>query len=302
MAKSAGRVKVSWPWVSRVRGLIVEQFAADVFPILEPLQLKALLPGKMLRTRLAGRWMEAGLPAERRTVEACCAAVELAHTGSLCHDDVIDAGLIRRAAPTLWRQTGCSAAVLIGDVLVCRAIELVLSVEGGRHVACFLAKVRQTVAAEAEQELLLRNHSIDEPTYLRLARGKTGALFSFAAKVCGGADEALAAALEEAGYRIGTAYQLADDLLDVIGAEAAAGKTLGTDAVRGKFTLAGKDAPGFPATCGHVSELCQSALELLRPWPAAFEAAAAFLAEDFQPLLDAQRLPLDLRAVVTGVP
>lgn len=297
MENTAGCGRVPFPLVSRVQQSTLKGLTADIGSILKPSQMEALLPGKMLRTRLAARLLEAGVPAKEGTVTSCCAAVEMVHTGSLCHDDVIDAGLIRRAAPTLWRKTSCSAAVLIGDILICRAIALVLSVEERRYVECFLAKIQQTVAAETEHELFLRNRPMEEEAYLRVARGKTGAMFSFVGRVCGGTDPALSAALEESGYQIGTAYQLADDLLDVIGTEKDVGKTLGSDARRGKFTLSERDGAGFPITCNHIAELCKTTLDRLRAWPAVQKAVAAFLSDDLQPLTENQGLPLNVGVV-----
>ena len=223
--------------VARVRKLIADRVAALPLPGLNPAAISQLLPGKMLRTRLAAR-LAAGetRAADPQTLPIVCAATEMAHTASLCHDDVIDGGLIRRRQPALWRTTSPSGAVLIGDLLLCEAMDLLLDTEGGRHVAPFVAKIREVCAAEAEQELLFRGQQPEVETCLRLARGKTGALFAFVAGVCGGDDEPLASALEEAGYKLGTAYQLADDLLDVIGSEELTGKTLGTDARREKRT------------------------------------------------------------------
>ena len=101
-----------------------------------------------------------------------------------------------------------------------------------------------------------------------MARGKTGPLFAFVAEVSGGIDGKKAKILSEVGYRLGTAYQLADDLIDVLGDEEKIGKTLGTDSKRRKFTLAQKEK----FTSGlyiqnKVRVLCNSALELTAKWP-----------------------------------
>ncbi len=105
---------------------------------------------------------------------------------------------------------------------------------------------------------------------------------------------ALTAALEKCGYQIGTAYQLADDLLDCVGSTEASGKTLGTDIARGKHTLAERDESGFAVTGRHVHRLCRSAMDAMRSWPEVQQAVCAFLAEDLQPVLDRQDLPLTL--------
>jgi len=229
--------------------------------------LEQLLPGKMLRSRLAGRLAEAGLVRNLPVLRDVCAAVEMAHTASLCHDDLVDGATLRRGRGSLWQATNPSAAVLIGDLLLCEAVELLRPLGDGAPLGEFLAKVREVIEAEAEQELLLRGSPVSYETCLRLARGKTGPLFAFAAMFCGGDDPQRCSALEEAGYRIGTLYQLADDLVDVVGSETSAGKTLGTDVARGKSTLAQSDVAGPDATREHVRGLCDSAQRCLSPFP-----------------------------------
>ena len=247
----------------------------------------ALLPGKMLRTQLAGRLVSAaGSRADVQRVEQLCAAVEIVHTASLCHDDVIDGGTVRRGAASLWRQTGPSAAVLIGDALLADAIALVASAGNPAALDAFLRKIRETCTAEATQELILRGNAVSEADCLRVARGKTGPFFAFAACVCGGADSTLSAALEEAGYRVGTVYQLADDLLDVTGGLAEHGpelrsrKTLGTDAARRKSTLAHGGEEGLRTAHKHMTALSRSALDLLAAWPKARAGLEMFLLHD----------------------
>ncbi|MBI5725087.1 MAG: polyprenyl synthetase family protein [Planctomycetes bacterium] len=240
-----------------------------------------LLPGKMLRTRLAGRLEAAGAcQAEHETIVAACAATEMVHTASLCHDDVIDESSLRRHRPALWTVAGRSAAVLTGDLLLCEAMDLVLQIQGGLYVRPFLSKVRQVVEAEIRQELLHRGQTMDTQTYLRVAREKTGPLFAFVAEVCAGRDPAFRQALEQAGYLVGTAYQLVDDLIDVTGREDAAGKALGMDAARNKFTLPQADRDGVAATKNFVRILLTEAVETLHPFAAARAGLESFIRDD----------------------
>jgi geranylgeranyl pyrophosphate synthase len=278
----------SGAFLTGARRLIARRVGRAVgFATLTEDDVEQLLPGKMLRSRLAARLIASGATSvDRVTLRHACAATELVHTASLCHDDVVDNAVIRRARPALWQTTGPSAAILIGDLLLCEALELVLEVESGRLMPAFVAKVREVIRTEAEQELLLRGRPVDEAGCVRVARGKTGPLFALVARLCGGDDADLAGALEEAGYRIGTAYQLADDLLDVIGDEGVAGKTLGTDSVRRKFTLPLSAAEGGRVARRHVAELCESALARLKAHPAARSGLREFLSRDLQPVLD----------------
>ena len=91
-------------------------------------------------------------------------------------------------------------------------------------------------------------------------------------------------ALEEAGYRIGTAYQLADDLLDIMGSEDVAGKTLGADSKRRKFTLPQVSRAGQQIARERIFELCGSALECAYRWPWICGALTQFFACDLQPV------------------
>ena len=260
------------------------------------LDVSRMIPGKMLRSRLAGRLVEGGLGGgDWSDAAQLSAAIELAHTASLCHDDVIDNAEVRRGLPSLWCVTGASGAVLIGDLLLCEAIELVMDTDGGRCLTEFLAKLKEVITAEAKAELMLRGTILDEPTCLDLARGKTGPLFAFVAGICGREDRDLAAALEETGYLIGTAYQLADDLLDRIGDEDRAGKTLGTDQRRGKFTLARDGRDAQDVLHREVHRLCESAVHRLAGRAQAEDAIRRYLVEDIQPLFQ-QLLNQDLIA------
>ncbi len=253
-----------------------------------------LAPGKMLRTRLAARLAGACPgPADPLTLRRACAATEIVHTASLCHDDVIDNALVRRTRPTLWKEIGSTSAVLVGDLLLCDAMLLVVRTGDGRYSGTFVDKVQEICMAEAEHELRLRGKRLDESTCLRIARSKTGPLFAFVASVCGGGDEALSAALEEAGYEIGTAYQFADDIFDIVGDEAAAGKTLRTDLARRKFTLPQMSEGGRRSAEERVAGLCASACERLSGWPQAEAALADFLRLDLGPVLAKLRRPAE---------
>lgn len=279
---------------ANVRQLVLDVVQAPELPIRDVSMLASLLPGKMLRTHFgAALSLACGHPAGADVLLKTCAAVELVHTGSLCHDDVIDQALIRRSCPTLWRAAGASTAVLIGDWLLCCSLELVTQAADGLYAGAFLKMVREVCATEITQELVHRGHRLDEATCLQLARGKTGPLFGFVGHVCGGGDAILAAAMQEAGYRIGTAYQLMDDLLDCQGAEPTAGKTLGTDALRHKDTMAQHGPTAATITTDHIQRLCSSALDLLAAWPAARAALAEYLREHLltacQPLLPPER-------------
>jgi geranylgeranyl diphosphate synthase type I len=286
--------------VSETQRLVRDRLKKFVSASGLPMRWTQFMPGKMLRTRWAARLAESGaLRVAPGTIARACAAIEMAHTASLCHDDVIDGGFLRRQQPTLWRVMGPTAAILIGDLLLCEAMELLESVEGGALVAAFTAKLREVCAAELEQDLGSRGKVLNEEACLRLARGKSGPFFAFIGYVCGGAQPELRAALESAGYQVGTLYQMADDLLDVVGG-AAAGKTLGTDAKQRKFTMP-QMAPKGPARArARIRALRDAVLDDAEAWPPVRAALLQFFQRDLQPVFAQfdQRLGECMRAAV----
>ncbi len=239
--------------------------------------------GKMLRARLVCR-VGRGMRADQRTLRHCGAAVEMIHAASLLHDDVIDGGFLRRNYPTFWVERGVPGAILLGDMLLFKSMQLVSEVENGRLTNPFIVFAGQLCQSETEQELVYRGRQPQWENCLSIARGKTGALFAFAALAGAGSDADLGAALQEAGYRVGTAYQLADDLLDISGDEDASGKTLGTDEARQKTTAARAAAVdrGIDPVAA-IWDLCREGADLLAPWPRADAAFREYLECDFTP-------------------
>lgn len=239
--------------------------------------------GKLLRGRLALRLGAAnGVPLRVRCASA--AAVEMIHAASLLHDDVIDGGLLRRGMPTFWKSYSTSGAILLGDLLLFKAMRLVRSTGRMDLVCAFIELAGVVCEAEAEQELIRRQKPVTWPQVVSTARRKTGALFACAA-LSAGRTVAERNALCEAGYLLGTAYQIADDILDGSQNEAKAGKTLGTDQMRGKATAAVR-APEFARR--YAEKLCaQSATQLVR-FPRLASAWQLYLEVEFLPIIRAQ--------------
>ncbi|HDY89639.1 MAG TPA: hypothetical protein ENH82_16195 [bacterium] len=279
-------ITVSNDIISRVKALVLES-TGKAFPFYHGQHLPSpLLPGKMLRTAFAARISEhASWLLNIDTGVNACTAVELVHTASLLHDDVIDRGLIRRGVKTFWKAINPSVAVLTGDLLLCVALDLIQKTEKGRYSELFTDKVSEVCRAEVEQELVFRGKELDESICLRLAREKTGPLFAITGKVCGGDNQDLSSALEESGYLVGTAYQLADDLLDIIGDENVCGKTLGTDFGRGKSTLP-HILENPQEIIDKISDLCNSAQERLDEWPDAEKGLENFIECDLGPVFN----------------
>jgi len=139
--------------------------------------------------------------------------------------------------------------------------------------------------AETRQELILRGATPTWERCLEIANGKTGSLFAYVAGACGGPDPECRAACEASGYDVGTAYQIADDLLDATGNEALSGKTLGTDDARGKITAVTALAPGNPDPVAFIENLLAESTSRLAPWPAVQAAWTELLETEIRPAM-----------------
>jgi len=245
--------------------------------------LPLLVSGKMLRAHLT---MAIGAATQKPEAHllAAAATVELIHLASLLHDDVIDNGTLRRGAPTFWVEKGTPGAILMGDYLVCRAFSLLFESTNEKTTSQLLRCTQAICEAELKQEL---NPPTSTPAWddcLQIARKKTGSLFAFAAYAAADDRPELAEALLETGYEMGTAYQLADDLLDATGDPSKADKTLGNDARQGKNTAisAGRDVDMSQV----INTLIESSLARLSPWPEVYAGYEQYLIAFFQPVVN----------------
>jgi geranylgeranyl pyrophosphate synthase len=195
--------------------------------------------GKRLRPLLV---LLAAGPAGDRSDDlvAAATAVELVHSATLVHDDVLDAAPLRRGLPTVWAQGGRDLAVATGDLLFSRAFSELVATGS-------LAAVRtlsHAGSALAEGELLQRqdawNAGVPVERYLHRCELKTARLFEASCELgalATGAVASVVAALGSFGRRIGLAFQILDDVLDVSGDAARTGKHRGTDLLDGTVTL-----------------------------------------------------------------
>jgi octaprenyl-diphosphate synthase len=166
--------------------------------------------------------------------------VEFIHTATLLHDDVVDESELRRGRQTANAAFGNAASVLVGDFLYSRAFQMMVEVDRMR-VMRILADATNTIAeGEVLQLMNVNDPDVDEQRYLRVIRYKTARLFEAAAQlgaVLCDAPPAVEEAAAEYGRRIGTAFQLIDDVLDYSGVTADIGKNVGDDLREGKPTL-----------------------------------------------------------------
>jgi len=195
--------------------------------------------GKRIRPRLLLLFAEAfGFTGPER--HELAATVEFIHTATLLHDDVVDESSLRRGRPTANALFGNAASVLVGDFLYSRAFQMMVSVDRLR-VLSVLADATNVIA-EGEVLQLMNMHDPDLAVeqYLRVIRYKTAKLFEASARLgalLGDADAQAEEACADFGRRLGTAFQLVDDLLDYEGDSQELGKNVGDDLREGKPTL-----------------------------------------------------------------
>jgi octaprenyl-diphosphate synthase len=166
--------------------------------------------------------------------------LELVHVASLVHDDIMDGADLRRQMPTAVAKWGASLSVLLGDVLFAYALELAADYDDATISRAIARASRDVCAGEILQTQRRYDLNLSVGDYLRSIEMKTAALFAaateLAARISGCTPE-VCAAVKSYGLRLGTAYQIYDDCLDLVGDEQAAGKTLRTDLAKGKLTL-----------------------------------------------------------------
>lgn len=191
---------------------------------------------------------------------ALAAAVEIIHLATLVHDDVIDESETRRHVATVHRRWNTETSVLLGDFLFSRAFHL--SAKTGDAGACELIgrATDRTCEGELHQIAARLEQSTSELDYFRIIRGKTGHLFSLSCllgvRAVDGPDTCIAAA-RRFGMRLGLAFQIADDILDVTQTTASTGKDAGNDLQNGRMTLPVLRALSIAARAADQTEQCQ---------------------------------------------
>jgi octaprenyl-diphosphate synthase len=166
--------------------------------------------------------------------------MEFLHTATLVHDDIIDNAATRRNRVSVNARFGNQTAVLMGDWLYMSAFETSLQERNLEILDILTALTRKMTEGELIQLTLLGRTNITEAEYFDVLRRKTAYLFSACCEIgaiLGGANLEMRLALRDYGMNLGTAFQLADDLLDFTADEDILGKTAGADLLEGKLTL-----------------------------------------------------------------
>jgi geranylgeranyl pyrophosphate synthase len=193
--------------------------------------------GKRLRPLLS--LLAAGGPTtgeEQDALVRAGVAVELLHVATLVHDDVLDAATLRRGAPTVWAVAGRSAATTTGDFLFATAFAELARNDDPDQVKALSAASSGLARGELLQRADAWDASITVERYLERCELKTARLFAAACEL-GELAAGRSPALASFGLRIGLAFQVLDDVLDVSGPTEATGKHRGTDLLDGTITL-----------------------------------------------------------------
>ena len=166
--------------------------------------------------------------------------LELIHIATLVHDDIMDEAERRRGQPTVNARWGNSLSVLLGDCLFAQALNLSTQFENAEISRSISEAAREVCSGEIIQTQRRFDLHLPIDDYRRIVEMKTGSLFAAAAELAAVINEmepALVRSLKSFGMKIGAAYQIYDDCLDIAGNESVVGKTLGTDLRKGKLTL-----------------------------------------------------------------
>jgi geranylgeranyl pyrophosphate synthase len=171
---------------------------------------------------------------------ALAASVEMLHTATLVHDDVIDGALLRRGAPTLNAHWNRGATILAGNFMFARAAHFAAETNNPRVIRIFANTLETIVNGELVQLSARHDFGQDKAGYYQRIYAKTASLFAAAteaAAVLAGLVEAEVQALRAYGHNLGMAFQIVDDILDFTGSDATLGKPAGSDLRGGTVTL-----------------------------------------------------------------
>lgn len=222
-----------------MEGRIREQAGEEHHPDLRS-ALEHLLSagGKRIRPTL-GLLVGNMLGAPEEKLITLGASVELLHTATLVHDDLIDGALLRRGMPTLNARWSPAATVLTGDFLFARAAKLAAETDYLPLMKLFADTLATIVNGELTQMFSARG-VIERANYYDRIYAKTASLFemsALAAAMVATEGEAMRASMKMFGYEVGMAFQIVDDILDFTGEQSTVGKPIGSDLLNGLVTL-----------------------------------------------------------------
>lgn len=179
-------------------------------------------------------------PSDADKIISMAAAVEMLHTATLVHDDVVDGSLLRRGSPTLNAHWSPGATILTGDYMFARAADLAAQTGNVRVMQVFARTLMTIVSGELRQLFGDTTRRQTREDYFKRVYAKTASMFELATEAAGvliGAAEDEIVALQRYGHDLGIAFQIMDDVLDFIGDESQVGKPVASDLRQGIVTL-----------------------------------------------------------------
>ena len=225
---------------------ILRQSLSDSVPFVNEVSQYAFqLGGKRLRPAIALVGYRAACPPgdERNCPDKLmrvAAAIEMIHTATLIHDDILDGALIRRHLPTMHTRWDAGISVMAGDTVFTQALALVTRLDELEPYRILASACHKTCYGELRQMGARNQFDLSVDDYLEIVTAKTATLIECSSHFGAYYARATAATIEQFrlfGREIGIAFQMMDDVLDLIGDENAMGKTLGTDISQQKPTL-----------------------------------------------------------------
>lgn len=227
------------PHIEKVESRISEQ-VREFDPGVEPyMEYICQTSGKRIRPALA--ILTGGATGEISDEHLNLGVIlELIHMATLVHDDIIDGASSRRKVPTANAKWGNGMAVLLGDALFSHALKLSTEFDNHDLSRAISIASREVCQGEILQTQRRFDLNLTKKDYFKMIEMKTGALFAIACQLSAmisETSEAISDAMYDYGMKLGTAYQIYDDVVDLIGSEDQIGKTLGTDLEKGKLTL-----------------------------------------------------------------
>ena len=167
-------------------------------------------------------------------------AIELLHTATLIHDDVVDQSDIRRGKQSIHKKWDNAHGVLVGDFVYSKAFQLMASLSDKKIIQTLADSTNRISEGEVLQLNFLESSAFDEDMYFKIIGRKTAELFmasTVTAAILSGVNKTIIKTAGEFGFSLGIAFQLRDDLLDYSGKETKTGKKIGQDFLEGKVTL-----------------------------------------------------------------
>jgi octaprenyl-diphosphate synthase len=228
--------------LASVNALLKQQFRNPNMFVQDVAEHVGRFQGKQIRPILTLLSAQLFQPtsASRENVHRLAAVVEMIHTATLVHDDVIDDASLRRHVATVHRRWNTETSVLFGDYLFSKAFHLAAMTGDAESCRLIGLATDRTCEGELNQMAVRLEQSASERDYFRVIGGKTGQLFSVSCQLgarTAGGSIAQQSQLKQFGMRIGLAFQIADDVLDLTEATEQTGKDAANDLSNHRLTL-----------------------------------------------------------------